>query len=207
MAMLDAHQTENTPTPGDNTPGQTTGFESFFGQAQARSSADLTFACTPVSKLGQDDIARLEELRSLALRQFVQDTGCSLAPSSLKEELEFLPPHKTLDEKLLVSACYSGELVAYCHVLCGWPQASEWAIEQLLLRPQHRLHGIGSKLIAFVEELARTAEVRATSILSLPSRPNSASFWDFVGYQDKTAEDAEKIKAVYACMNIMKKEL
>lgn len=184
-----------------------TGFESFFGQADTHAHSELTFSCVPVSKLTVEEIHQLASLRDAALGRFMQDTGCILPSSTIQEELEFLPPKKTLDEKLLVSAWHDGELVAYCHVLCGWPCTSEWAIEQLLLKPQHRLHGIGSKLIAFVEELARTAEVRATSILSLPSRPNSTSFWDFVGYQDKTAEDAEKIMAVYDCQNIMKKEL
>ncbi len=151
----------------------------------------------------------LASLRERALTNFAEQTQDAfvMPKESAREELFRLPEGKELDDKLVLRAIAEDTVVAYCHVLCGWPRANEWTIEQLLLDPEHRLKGIGSLLIKQIERLAETAEVRATQILSVPSRPRSSEFWSTIGYEDQTDELKDTVQDTYGYMTIMRKKL
>ncbi len=90
--------------------------------------------------------------------------------------------------------------------LTEWPEHDDWSIEQLVLDPAYHLHGVGSTLVSSVENLARTAEARAASIFSIPSRPTSPSFWCHMGYADKTGEFEGHLGGSTYC-SILRKEL
>ncbi len=190
---------------GDEPPK---GFERYVEDKwRAASRTGVQIGYVGMNQLSRPEIVELEKLRDRALENFMSATGHELHPLPIEEELELAPEGKSISDKLLFRAYNDGTLVAYAHVIMGWPKSDEWAIEQLLLDPVHRLQGIGSRLIAEVEEVARTAEVKATSILSLPTRPDSESFWKHVGYTDKTEELAEDLGNAKDFVNILRKEL
>lgn len=182
------------------------GFEGYFNEKQTQGErAGLEINCVTLSQIAPGEIAELDELRQRALDNYTATTGHEVTRLPIREELELAPQGSTPSDKLIFRAYESGVLVAYAHVLCGWPRANEWTVEQLLLDPTRRLKGIGSKLIDSVEQLARTAEVRATSILSLPTRDGSSSFWDHLGYVDRTSELAAELGG--SVVTVMRKEL
>lgn len=190
---------------GDESPK---GFEGYFADKRARDEQGaVRLDCVSVSQLAGEEIAALDALRERALANFTKTTGHEVVHAPIMEELARVPEGKSLSDKLVFRAFHEGHLVAYVHVICGWPKNNEWTIEQLLLDPEHRLQGIGTKLIQDVESLAETAEVRATSILSIPSRPGSDSFWSTIGYEDKTQELGEQVSETYGYKNIMQKKI
>ena len=182
------------------------GFEGYFNDKKTRAAqGDLVINCVTVSQMAPAEIVELDELRTRALDNYCATTGNEVRRIPIIEELELAPKGSTPSDKLVFRAYQRGELVAYAHVLCGWPEANEWTVEQLLLDPTYRLKGIGTKVIGAIENLARTAEVRAASILSLPSRPGAQSFWEHLGYEDKTSELADELGDSF--LNIMRKVL
>lgn len=182
------------------------GFEGYFNDKKARAAqGDLTINCVTLSQMAPGEIAELDELRTRALDNYCATTGNEVRRIPIEEELELAPSGSTPSDKLIFRAYQKGTLVAYAHVLCGWPKHNEWTVEQLLLDPTYRLKGIGTKLISAIENLARTAEVRAASILSLPSRPGAQSFWCHLGYEDKTDELGGELSGSF--LNIMRKVL
>lgn len=160
------------------------GFEAYFSHKKVSAQREhLKVLCYSVKDLVRKDLSDLEALRAAALENYEKSSGIELKSSSLLAELKDRPRGRTLSDKLVVKAYnLDDELVAYAQVICGWPQHNSWAIDQLLLDPNKTRQGLGSKLINIIENLARTAEVQATSIISLPSRPNSESFWKAIGY-------------------------
>ncbi len=182
------------------------GFEGYFADKQDPENREgLVMNCVTLSQMASSEIAELDELRRRALDNYEATTGKEAMRLPINEELGLAPEGSTSSDKLIFRAYKDGSLVAYAHVLCGWPCANEWTVEQLLLDPTHRLQGIGSKLIDAIEQLARTAEVRATSILSLPTRDGAESFWRHLGYQDRTAELASQLGG--SVVTVMRKEL
>lgn len=182
------------------------GFEGYFNDKQSREDqGGLQINCVTLSQMAPSEVFELDELRQRALDNYTKSTGQQVKQLPIREELELAPAGSTPSDKLIFRAYDDGSLVAYAHVLCGWPRSNEWTVEQLLLDPTHRLKGIGSKLIDSIESLARTTEVRAASILSLPTRENAESFWEHLGYEDKTTELSHELSGTF--VNIMRKEL
>lgn len=182
------------------------GFEGYFNDKQANEDkGGIEINCVTLSQMASGEILELDELRQRALDNYTATTGQEVTRLPIQEELELAPAGSTPSDKLIFRAYVDGALVAYAHVLCGWPRPNEWTVEQLLLDPTHRLKGIGTKVIASIEALARTAEIRAASILSLPTRDGAESFWMHLGYEDKTAELASQLDGSF--VNIMRKEL
>lgn len=153
-----------------------------------RARDGLTITCVTLNQLSEKDVAQMDEARTRALDAFEKSNGVDLVRKPITEELNYLPEGMTPLDKLIVRAYEKDTLVAYAHVLSGWPRATEWTVEQLILDPQHRLQGIGTKVIQEIESLASSAEIRTTAILSVPTRPGAASFWNTLGYQDSAEE-------------------
>lgn len=182
------------------------GFEGYFDSKKVRAAQrDLYITCVTLAQLTPAEIAELDELRTRALDNYVATTGNEVCRTSIEEELALTPKGTASADKLVFRAYQKDVLVAYAHVLCGWPKPNEWTVEQLLLDPTHRLKGIGTKVITAIENLARTAEVRAASILSLPSRPGAQTFWSHLGYEDKTAELSSELDGF--ALTVMRKVL
>lgn len=160
------------------------GFEAYFAHKKISAQREkLKVLCYSINQLEGRDLSDLEALRFAALTSYEQSTGIVLPHSSLYDELHDIPEGHQLSDKLVIKAYdESEELVAYAQVICSSPDFNSWTIDQLLLHPEKQGRGIGSKLINIIENLARTAEVQVTSILSIPERPYSESFWESIGY-------------------------
>lgn len=190
---------------GDGAPK---GFEGYFndGRDRDRRSA-LRITCSTLSQLSDKEVAELDALRQRALDNYESASGDHVERRPIREELGCVPGVAGLapSDKLVFRSYDGDELIAYADVACGWPRPIEWTVLQLLLDPAHRLKGVGSALIGSIERLARTAEVRATSILSLPTRDGATSFWEHLGYADKTSELADEVHG--SVVTVMRKEL
>ena len=181
------------------------GFGDFFDKNGSAHAGDLEIRCTTLDQLTDKDVEQIDAVRERALDSFEHDTGNRVSRVPISEELRMLPEGLTPLDKLVLRAYEGDKLVAYAHVLCGWPHSTEWTIEQLILNPDYRLKGIGTRVVSAIEELANHAEIRATAIMSMPSRPGAASFWNKLGYE--TEEKPAKEKFGDASVNILRKSL
>jgi GNAT superfamily N-acetyltransferase len=158
---------------------------SFDKNAGSAHVGDLEIRCATLNQLSDTDIEQLDAVRTRALDSYERETGNVVERTPIREELQTLPSGLTTLDKLVLRAYYKDQLVAYAHVLCGWPHSTEWTIEQLILNPDFRLKGIGTKVVSAIEDLASHAEIRATAIISMPSRPGAESFWNHLGYESE----------------------
>ena len=186
------------------------GFEGYFGGQkqgeQGEGTPGFKVTCITADCLLPDDLAQIEEVRRAALTEYISATGNELEVPTFAEELLQVPAGMELSDRLVLRAFDGEDLAGYIQVLTEWPEHDEWSIEQLVLDPAYHLHGVGSTLVSSVENLARTAEARAASIFSIPSRPTSPSFWCHMGYADKTGEFEGHLGGSTYC-SILRKEL
>ena len=104
------------------------GFEGYFNDKKARAAqGDLTINCVTLSQMAPGEIAELDELRTRALDNYCATTGNEVRRIPIEEELELAPSGSTPSDKLIFRAYQKGTLVAYAHVLCGWPKHNEWS--------------------------------------------------------------------------------
>lgn len=166
------------------------GFRAYYEQKKLTSQREsLEIQCTPLVHLTTAEQADVERLRARALENYEKTTGYTLEKQPFYEEFFCVPDGVRREDKLIFRAFDKGTLIAYAQVICGWPAHNEWAVDQLIIDPASARQGIGSKLINQIENIARTAEITATSIVSLPTRPESDSFWRAIGYSDEGIDE------------------
>ena len=159
-----------------------------------------------LSQIAHIEVAEIETLRTKALSTITMLSG--LADDSLTFEREVnIIPDKSISEKLLFRAYLNKELVGYALVIIGWPNKSEWVIQHLLVNPDYRLQGIGSSIVAAIEEFAISSEVDATRIFAIPVEERGTSFWNNLGYSDVTHRTQIQIAGIDRELIIYRKRL
>lgn len=165
--------------------GSAKGFDAYFADRKLNAQREkASIDCKSVVYLSKEEIEELDQLRIAALSNYSQEIHADVSPIKIEEELAYVPSSLKLTDKLVFRMCDQGVLLAYALVFCSWPKVDEWTIEQLYINPSYKRQGLGSKLINKIENVARTAEIKATSILSMPKRSNSESFWKIIGYTE-----------------------
>ena len=174
---------------------QPKGFDAYFADKKLKSQREKAQVdCKSVLFLTKEEISELEDMRARALDEYCKEYGICLESKDIEEELAALPDRLKLSDKLIFRMSDQGVLLAYALVFCSWPKIEEWTIEQLYINPDYKRQGLGSKLINQIENVARPAEIKATSILSAPKRPKAESFWKTIGYREQEGFETQVFK-------------
>ena len=169
------------PLPTGEEPPK--GYESVvnFGVA----SDNLIIDSVVLSQLARIELSEIESLRMKALTPITRLRGLADGAWTFEAESSIIP-NRSASEKLLFRVYHGKELVGYALVIIGWPDKGEWVIQHVIVDPDHRNQGIGSTIVAAVEESAVSAEVEVTRIFAIPIEENGTVFWNNIGYSDVT---------------------
>ncbi|MCL1846490.1 MAG: GNAT family N-acetyltransferase [Coriobacteriia bacterium] len=176
------------PLPTGEEPPK--GFESLM---RNRSMIDgLRVDCAFVSQLAKIEFSEIETMRKLALSGINMLVGLTNEVISFEEEISILPG-KEASDKLLFRAYWGKDLTGYALVVFNWPQKGAWVIQHLVIHPDFRLQGIGSSIVARIENFALRSEVEATSIFAIPLEERGVQFWQSLGYVFESGRQPIKI--------------
>jgi GNAT superfamily N-acetyltransferase len=142
---------------------------------------DLYVDCAFISQLAKIELAEIDAMRKLAFHGIDSLVGLTNEIISFEQEISILPG-KEASDKLLFRAYRDKVLTGYALVVMGWPQKSGWVIQHLVIHPDFRLKGIGSSIVARIENFAQRSEVEATSIFAIPLEEKGVQFWKNIGY-------------------------
>jgi len=142
---------------------------------------DLYVDCAFISQLAKIELAEIDAMRKLAFHGIDSLVGLTNEIISFEQEICILPG-KEASDKLLFRAYQDKVLTGYALVVMGWPQKSGWVIQHLVIHPDFRLKGIGSSIVARIENFAQRSEVEATSIFAIPLEEKGVQFWKNIGY-------------------------
>ena len=165
------------PLPTGEEPPK--GFESLMGNKPLIDG--LRVDCAFVSQLAKIELCEIETMRKLALSGINMLVGLTNEVISFEEEISILPG-KEASDKLLFRAYWGKDLTGYALVVFNWPYKGAWVIQHLVIHPNFRLKGIGSSIVARIENFAHRSEVEATSIFAVPLEERGVQFWQDLGY-------------------------
>ena len=167
---------------------------------------DIQVNCTFVSQLAKIELAEIEAMRKLAFSGVDALVGLTNEVISFEEEISILPG-KVASDKLLFRSYRGKVLTGYALVVIGWPQKGAWVIQHLIIHPEYRLKGIGSSVVARIEDYATSSEVEATSIFAIPLEEKGAKFWQNIGYTFETGRQPLNFAGLDHELIIYRKEL
>jgi len=190
------------PLPTGEEPPK--GYESLMNQTPLANVIKVD--CAFLSQLAKIELAEIEAMRKLAFSRVDSLVGLTNEVLSFERETSILPG-KEASDKLLFRAHMDKVLVGYALVVIGWPQKGAWVIQHLVVHPDYRLKGIGSSIVAKIENFALRSEVEATSILAIPLEERGAQFWQNIGYTHETGRQPINIDGLDHELVIYRKEL
>ena len=160
------------------------GFESVVNLGVIDES--LSINSVVLSQLARVELSEIESVRSRALSLITTITGLTDDTLPFKKESNLIAD-KSASEKLLFRAYLGKKLVAYALIIINWPDQGEWAIQHMIVDPDYRLKGIGSSIVAAIEEFASSPEVGATAICAIPIQESGIAFWQDKGYTEQAS--------------------
>ncbi|MDO5043738.1 MAG: GNAT family N-acetyltransferase [Coriobacteriia bacterium] len=183
-------------------------FDNYFTLNKVRSGREnLKIDLLKITDLLPEDISELDKLRTAALNHYDETIVQKCKRIPIEDEIKYVPARLSMQDKLIFRAFEQANLLAYAQVFTGWPHFDEWTVEQLYIHPEYARQGLGSKLINSVENVARTAEIKATSVLTMPSREHADSFWRAIGYDDLSANQTIQVPRKFSNLRVLRKEL
>ena len=166
---------------------------------------DIQIDCAFISQLAKIELAEIEAMRKMAFSDVDSLAGLTNEILSFEQEINILPGKEDSD-KLLFRAHRENSLIGYALVVIGWPQQGDWIIQHLIIHPEHRFKGIGSSIVARIENFALRSEVEASGILAIPLEESGAKFWQNIGYTHETGRQPINFAGLDHELTIYRKE-
>ena len=161
------------------------GFQQLYDDAKAVPPVgEVRIDCVTVSQLSSGELLELEKMQERAKDYVVELTGREVSRETFEDWMNFTLGDTTISDKLVVRAFEGKYLTGFAQINCGVFASDEWTILILMLDPSFRLQGIGSKMVAFIERIARDSGVVAINYTAIPLRSSTPSFWESEGYTD-----------------------
>ena len=169
--------------PTGNEPPK--GYEKLIEELdRKREQSEVRVRSVSATQLTSLEIRELEIIRKAAIERIRETVGNRGFEITFDREMNLWPAFKTPSDKLLFRAYDSeGSLMGYALVVRGWPTATEWTIQHLIIDPEFRLKGAGKTVIEAIESDALKTE-SIDAIRAVPVERSGDSFWTFLGYED-----------------------
>ncbi len=190
------------PLPTGEEPRK--GFESLAAREPV--NEDLRVDCVFVSQLAVIELSEINMMRQLAFSNVSTLTGLTNELVSFEQEINLLPG-KAASDKVLFRAYKGNVLTGYALVVIGWPEQGEWVLQHLVINPEYRLQGIGSKILEKVEDYALRSEVASDRMFAIPLEEKGTIFWQNHGYKVESSRQLVKIADLDHELIVYRKEL
>lgn len=137
-----------------------------------------------IRRLASEDAPLLQDLWMRCTDFHELQEGEPTRDTAGMEDLAALPPGKAADDKFAFGISVHERLVGYADLVRDYPVPGEWSLGLLLVDPQVRSRGLGSRVYAALAGWAR--EQGADSVLiGVPEHnPGAARFWRRQGFEE-----------------------
>jgi GNAT superfamily N-acetyltransferase len=145
----------------------------------------LNLAGYPVKRLTSADAAELQELHERCADYFTLIDGAPTRPTSAAEDLAELPPGKTLADKFVFGIHDpDGTLVGAVELARDLPGEGQWWVALLLLAPELRGRGLGTRVLEAVREWVVAMGGRELQLAVLEQNTAAERFWQSRGFRE-----------------------
>ncbi|HEU4560340.1 MAG TPA: GNAT family N-acetyltransferase [Longimicrobium sp.] len=137
------------------------------------------------TRLTLDDAPALQRLCERCGDYYEMEEGAPARPNAAEHLLTGLPPGKTpADKHMLAIHSAAGELVGVLDLIENYPAEGEWWLGLLLLDPQARTAGLGSRILSAVKEAVAAEGGTAIYLGVLEHNAPAERFWRRHGFAE-----------------------
>jgi ribosomal protein S18 acetylase RimI-like enzyme len=149
------------------------------------SGAELNLDGYAVVRLSSRETADLQDLHERCSDYYLLVEGVPTRPTSAEEDLADTPPGKSLSDKFMFGVYADRQMVGVLDLVRDHPAEREWWIGVLLLDPEARGSGLGSRLYGAAREWVRAQGGEAIHLSVLDGNPAAKRFWRRHGFQER----------------------
>ena len=137
------------------------------------------------ARLALDDVPALQRLCERCSDYYEMEEGAPAAPDAAEHLLAGLPPGKTLADKLVIGIHdAAGALVGVLDLIRDCPGERDWWLGLLLLDPQARAGGLGSRILHALKHAVAATGGRAIHLGVLEHNLAAERFWRRHGFAE-----------------------
>jgi len=140
--------------------------------------------------LAPPDIQRLQRLFDRCTDYFRIATGAPAVPEEATRAFVAGPPSKEVSDKRIVGILQDETLVGVLDSIKDWPSDGVWTMGMLLIDPDHRGKGLGSKVLEEFEGWSASEGAKAFRTALVSHHAEGARFLERFGYaRDETMDN------------------
>lgn len=137
-----------------------------------------------IRRLASEDAPLLQDLWVRCTEFHELQEGEPTRDNAGAEDLAALPPGKVADDKFAFGIAVHERLIGYADLVRDHPTRGEWSLGLLLLDPQERSRGLGSRIYAALARWAHEQGAESVLIGVLEHNPRAARFWMRQGFEE-----------------------
>lgn len=155
-----------------------------------------------IKNLPLDDVPNLQKLFEESKDYSKLIEGRLPRPNDAQDLLLALPDGKSLKDKFVLGVYEEDILVGVIDLVKDYPEQNMWFIGLLLLSPQYRNKGFGSKIYCKLrEELITLENAKAIRISVAEQNSNALNFWRKLGFKEIYSKlqtrEGKEVKFIY----------
>ncbi len=137
-----------------------------------------------VTKVGEAEVPALQALHERCHVFLELVYGHPPEPDSAARLLAELPEGRSVEDKFLFGLYPEGErsMVGTLEVIRSFPEAGEWFIGFLVLDPEYRSAGLGTRFVDAFEAWVRGQGATGLRLIVQEVNPGALRFWQHRGY-------------------------
>ena len=128
-------------------------------------------------------------------------------PSETDDYFKDLPPGKTYDEKHLIGVFDQKKLVAAIDIVEDYPKDKEWIIGLLVIHPDYRRMGLGSKIDEVLGEIVLENRGKFLRVGVQEQNQDALKFWFSQGYEEKFTSEPMLIGKLESRIVVMNRKI
>ncbi len=128
-------------------------------------------------------------------------------PADTDHYFKDIPPNKDYDEKHLIGVFDGEKLVAAIDIVEDYPRDKEWIIGLLVIHPDYRRMGLGSKVDEVLGAIVVENRGKFLRVGVQEQNKDGYNFWFHQGYEEKFTSDPMLIGKLESRVIVMNKKL
>lgn len=144
---------------------------------------DIDLVCGyKIKHLSKDNNNIVERLCEKCSDYYILSDGVFPSKEEIDKIFTDLPPNKNIEDKFLLGAYKSDELVGIVDIIKDFPTTGEWMLGLMLIEPEERGNGLGKTIHEALVEWAKDLGAKTFRIGVIEDNYKAFNFWSNLGY-------------------------